>query len=120
MKSILIVEDSASMRQMISLTLKSAEFEVTEAKDGVEAIKAAESKQFDLILTDINMPNKNGVELTKELRSKTEYQFTPILLLTSESSSDKKREGRLAGATGWIIKPYNPDSLVRTINKILL
>ena len=119
MASILAVDDSASMRQMVSFTLKGAGYDVTEAADGVEALNIAKTSKFNLVLTDINMPNMDGITLTKELRALPDYKFIPILTLTTESSSDKKMAGKSAGATGWIVKPFNPDQLLATIKKVL-
>lgn len=120
MAKILAVDDSASMRQMVSFTLKGAGHDVCEASDGVEALKVAKSRSdFDLVISDINMPNMDGIALIKELRAITNYRFTPILMLTTESGSDKKSEGKAAGATGWIAKPFNPDQLLATIKKVL-
>ncbi len=119
MARILAVDDSASMRQMVSFTLKGAGHDVQEAKDGVEALGIAKGNKFDLVLTDINMPNMDGISLIKELRQIADYKFTPILTLTTESGSDKKGEGKSAGATGWIVKPFSPDQLLSTIKKVL-
>lgn len=119
MASILTVDDSASMRQMVTYTLKSAGHEVTEAKDGVDALEKAKVGEFNLVITDVNMPNMDGITLTKELRALNEYRYTPILTLTTESGKNKKQEGKNAGATGWIIKPFNPDQLLSTIKKVL-
>lgn len=119
MASILAVDDSASMREMVSFTLKSAGFDVTEAEDGVDALSKANGSSFNLVLADVNMPNMDGITLIKELRSLPSYKFTPMLMLTTEAGADKKAEGKAAGATGWIVKPFNPDQLVATINKVL-
>jgi len=119
MASILAVDDSASMRQMVSFTLKGAGYDVTEAKDGQEALQIAKSNSYNLVITDINMPNMDGITLTKELRTLPAYKFTPILTLTTESSTDKKMAGKQAGATGWIVKPFNPDQLLATVKKVL-
>ncbi len=119
MAKILAVDDSASMRQMVAFTLKGAGFEVVEASDGVEALEHAKTQVFDLVLSDINMPNMDGIGLTRELRALAEYKFVPILMLTTESAGDKKSEGKAAGATGWIVKPFNPDQLLTTIRKVL-
>jgi len=119
MSTVLIVDDSASMRQMVSFTLKAAGFQVTECKDGAEALQNAQSNQYDLVITDVNMPNMNGLELTKSLRALADFKFTPILLLTTESAADKKGEGKSVGATGWIVKPFNPETLVQTIKKVI-
>ena len=119
MAKILAVDDSASMRQMVSFTLKGAGHDVQEACDGVEALKIAQTGTFDLVLTDINMPNMDGVTLIKELRQLSAYKFTPMLTLTTESGAEKKAEGKQAGATGWIVKPFSPDQLLATIKKVL-
>jgi len=119
MAKILAVDDSASMRQMVSFTLKGAGHDVQEACDGVEALKIAQTGTFDLVLTDINMPNMDGVTLIRELRALPAYKFIPMLTLTTESGTDKKMEGKEAGATGWIVKPFSPDQLLATIKKVL-
>lgn len=119
MANILIVDDSASMRQMVSFTLKSAGHTVVDAVDGDDGLIKATSSQFDLVISDVNMPNKNGLELTADLRALANYKFTPILLLTTESAGDKKSEGKTAGATGWIVKPFNPETLNKTVSKVL-
>lgn len=119
MAKILAVDDSASMRQMVSFTLKGAGHDVTEAVDGKEALGIAEGDTFDLVLSDVNMPNMNGIELVTELRKLDAYKFIPILMLTTESAGDKKNEGKQAGATGWIVKPFNPDQLLSTIQRVL-
>lgn len=119
MTKILAVDDSASMRQMVSFTLKSAGFDVSEASDGVEALKVAQSQAFDIVISDVNMPNMDGLTLVKKLREISSYKFTPILMLTTESSNDKKQAGRAAGATGWIVKPFNPDQLLATVKKVV-
>jgi len=119
MATILAVDDSASMRQMVSFTLKGAGFDVTEASDGSEALKAAQTKKFDLVLSDVNMPVMDGIQLVTELRKLDNYKFVPVLMLTTESSGDKKMEGKKAGATGWIVKPFNPEQLLNTIKKVL-
>lgn len=120
MARIIAVDDSASMRQMVSFTLKGAGHDVLEASDGVEALKVANAASgVDLVISDINMPNMDGISLIKELRTLAPYKFTPILMLTTESSTDKKMEGKAAGATGWIVKPFNPDQLLATIGKVL-
>lgn len=119
MASILAVDDSASMRQMVSFTLKGAGYQVVEACDGVEALNIAKQNKFDLVLSDVNMPNMNGIELVKELRQLADYKFTPVLMLTTESAGDMKIQGKQAGATGWIVKPFNPDQLLSTIKRVL-
>jgi len=120
MAKILAVDDSASMRQMVSFTLKGAGHEVYEACDGAEALEVAKNQgAVDLVISDINMPNMDGISLIKELRQLPDYKFIPILMLTTESGAEKKGEGKAAGATGWIVKPFNPDQLLATIGKVL-
>ncbi len=119
MATILAVDDSASMRQMVAFTLKGAGHDVVEAADGVDALSKAKSRKFDLVISDVNMPNMDGITLIRELRSLPAFRFTPILMLTTESTADKKQEGKNAGATGWIVKPFNPDQLLATIKKVL-
>ncbi|MEY3018609.1 MAG: hypothetical protein RL336_1744 [Pseudomonadota bacterium] len=119
MAKILAVDDSASMRQMVAFTLQGAGYDVVEASDGVEALAAAEQSNFDLVLSDVNMPNMDGISLVKELRQRPAFKFVPILMLTTESGGDKKMEGKQAGATGWIVKPFNPEQLLKTIKKVL-
>jgi two-component system, chemotaxis family, chemotaxis protein CheY len=119
MASILTADDSTSMRQMVSFTLKGAGYEVVEAVDGVEALEIAKTRAFDLVVTDVNMPNMDGISLIKELRKLPDFKFTPILMLTTESASEKKQEGKEAGATGWIVKPFDPEQLLGTIKKVL-
>jgi two-component system, chemotaxis family, chemotaxis protein CheY len=119
MPSILAVDDSASMRQMVSFTLKGAGYEVIEAVDGQDALGKAKGRVADVVLTDVNMPNMDGIELIRQLRLLPAYKFTPMLLLTTESGGDKKAEGKAAGATGWLVKPFNPDQLLATLKKVM-
>ena len=119
MASILAVDDSSSMRQMVSFTLKSAGYEVAEAADGQEALDKAKLQQFDLVITDVNMPVMDGISFIRHLREEASYKFTPMLMLTTESASEKKAEGKAAGATGWIVKPFNPEQLLKTVEKVL-
>jgi two-component system chemotaxis response regulator CheY len=119
MANILAVDDSASMRQMVAFTLKGAGHVVTDAEDGKHALDIARGKAFDLVLTDVNMPVMDGLSLTRELRKLPNYRFTPILVLTTEAGPEKKQEGRAAGATGWLVKPFNPEQLLATVKKVL-
>ncbi|EIC29519.1 MULTISPECIES: response regulator [Methylomicrobium] len=119
MASILAVDDSASMRKMVAFTLKGAGYEVEEAVDGVDALTKAQIKKFDCIVTDVNMPNKDGIALIRDLRSLPDYKYIPMLMLTTESGIEKKQEGKAAGATGWIVKPFDPEQLLRTLKKVL-
>jgi two-component system chemotaxis response regulator CheY len=116
---ILAVDDSASMRQMVNFTLKGAGYQVVQATDGVEALEYARTNSVDLVLTDVNMPRMDGITLVRELRSLSTYKYTPMLVLTTESSTEKKMQGKQAGATGWIVKPFNPEQLLATIARVL-
>ena len=119
MHSILAVDDSASMRQMVSFTLKSAGYEVVEAVDGQDAWEKAGGRNFDLVLTDQNMPRLDGIGLTKRLRDNPKFKATPILILTTESSDQMKQAGRASGATGWLVKPFDPAKLLEVIRKVI-
>jgi two-component system, chemotaxis family, chemotaxis protein CheY len=118
-KTILAVDDSASMRQMVLLTLRGAGYEVVQACDGVEALEAARAGAADLVLTDVHMPRMDGITLVRELRTLPDYKFVPMLVLTTESSQEKKMEGKQAGATGWLVKPFNPPQLLATIARVI-
>ncbi len=117
-KRVLTVDDSKTMRDMLLVTLKQAGYDVLQAEDGKEALSKLESEGVDVIITDINMPVMDGITFIKACRAKAAFASTPILTLTTESSDAKKAEGRRAGATGWIVKPFNPDSLIRVIEKV--
>jgi two-component system chemotaxis response regulator CheY len=116
---VLAVDDSTSMRQMVKATLVSAGYGVIEAADGQEALEYARDNPVDLVITDVNMPRMDGITLVSELRSLPSYRLTPVLLLTTESSMEKKMEGKKAGATGWIVKPFNPAQLLATLARVL-
>lgn len=117
-KTIMTVDDSASVRQMVSMTLKNAGFTVIEASDGKDAL-AKLGGPVDMILTDLNMPNMDGISLIRNVRAMAQYRFIPIVMLTTESQADKKAEGKSAGATGWIVKPFKPDQLLAVVQKVL-
>ena len=116
---ILLADDSASMREMVSFTLRSAGYDVIQANDGNEALALAVENPVNLVITDINMPNMDGFTLIQELRKLPAFKFIPILTLTTEDSDEKKHRGKVAGATGWIVKPFDPDNLLRTIKRVL-
>jgi two-component system chemotaxis response regulator CheY len=116
---ILTVDDSSTMRQMITFTLKGASFEVLEAGDGVDALEVAKGKKLSLVITDVNMPRMDGITLVQRLRALPEFKFTPILVLTTESDAAMKQKGKEAGATGWIVKPFSPEKLLDVVNKVL-
>ncbi|MET0964215.1 MAG: response regulator [Noviherbaspirillum sp.] len=118
-KTILAVDDSGSLRQMLVFTLKAAGYQVVEAVDGRDGLEKAKQKHFDLVLTDQNMPNMDGLTLIHSLRALPSYGKVPILMLTTESSDDMKSKGRSAGATGWLVKPFDPNRLTEVVRKVL-
>lgn len=118
-KTILAVDDSASIRQMVSFTLKSAGYEITEATDGQDGLNKAKSKSFNLVLTDQNMPNMDGITLIKNLRAMPAYRTVPILMLTTEAGESMKMQGKAAGATGWLVKPFDPQKLLEVVKKVI-
>ncbi len=118
-KVIMTVDDSASVRQMVSFTLKQAGYEVVEAEDGQDALDKLDASPVDMLITDLNMPKIDGIELIRQVRAKPESRFMPIIMLTTESQDSKKKEGRAAGATGWIVKPFKPEQLLAVIKKVL-
>lgn len=119
MKTVLTVDDSASVRQMVSFTLRKAGYEVVEAVDGKDGLNKISSGKFDLIVTDLNMPNVDGIQLIASVRKLPGHAFVPILMLTTESQAEKKDAARKAGATGWIVKPFNADQLIAVIQKLV-
>lgn len=118
-KTIMTVDDSASVRQMVAFTLKGAGYQVIEAGDGRDALNKLNGAGVQMVITDLNMPNMNGLELIKALRAKPECKFMPIVFLTTESQADKKTEAKAAGATGWIVKPFKPEQLLAVVKKVL-
>ena len=118
-KTILTIDDSASIRQMVAFTLKSAGYDVMEAADGEDGLSKARTRTPDLVLTDQNMPRMDGLTLIKNLRGLPQYRSTPILMLTTESSDAMKASGRAAGATGWLVKPFDPQKLLEVVKKVI-
>ena len=118
-KTILAVDDSASIRQLVSFTLKSAGYDVVEAVDGMDGLEKAKARAINLVLTDQNMPRMDGLTLIRTLRGLPQYKATPILMLTTESSDAMKTQGRAAGATGWLVKPFDPQKLVEVVKKVI-
>lgn len=118
-KVVLTVDDSASIRQMVAFTLKSAGYEVVEAVDGEDGLIKAKNKVADLVLTDQNMPKMDGLTLIKSLRGLPDYRSKPILMLTTESSDTMKAAGKAAGATGWLVKPFDPMKLLEVVKKVI-
>ncbi len=119
MPRILTVDDSVAMRQMVEVTLTSAGYDVQQAQNGVEALNIAGTQSFDLVITDVNMPQMDGLTLVRNLRGMPNYKHTPLLVLTTENTPERKMEGREAGATGWLVKPFNPERLLATVSKVL-
>ncbi len=117
-KTIMTVDDSASVRQMVSFTLMNAGYSVVEAVDGKDALGKLKGK-VDMIITDLNMPNMDGITLIKNVRAQQNYKFIPIIMLTTESQASKKQEGKMAGATGWVVKPFKPEQLLAVVGKVL-
>ncbi len=117
--TILTVDDSASMRQMVTFTLTGAGFEVVEAVDGKDGMAKIAANKVNMVITDLNMPNMDGIEMVRNIRAIPEYKFIPIILLTTESQDERKKEGKAAGATGWIVKPFKPEQLLGVIKKVL-
>ena len=118
-KTILTVDDSASIRQMVAFTLKNAGYEVVEAVDGVDGLDKARAGTVHLVLTDQNMPRMDGLTLIKTLRAQPQYKSVPMLMLTTESSDAMKAQGRAAGATGWLVKPFDPQKLLDVVKKVI-
>ena len=119
-KTILVVDDSAAMRQLVSFAAKVAGYDVMAADGGKDALRKLDGgQQIDMVITDVNMPEMDGIEFIKQLRGMVNYRFTPIVMLTTESQEDKKREGKAAGASGWIVKPFKPEQLIEVIKKFV-
>ena len=118
-KRILTVDDSASVRQMVQFTLVSAGYEVIAAVDGVDGLAKLETNKVHMVVTDLNMPRMDGIQMIRKLRANPAYRFIPIIMLTTESQPARKLEGKNAGATGWIVKPFSPEQLVAVVKKVL-
>ena len=118
-KTILIVDDSASLRQVVNIALSSAGYEVIEACDGVDALSKLDGRKVHLIISDVNMPNMDGIELVRQVKNKPDYKFTPIIMLTTESQAEKKAEGQAAGARAWVVKPFQPSQMLAAVAKLM-
>jgi two-component system chemotaxis response regulator CheY len=118
-KVIMTADDSASVRQMVGFTLKDAGYAVVEADDGQDALNKLNGSGVNMLITDLNMPNMDGIELIKQVRSQQQFKFIPIVMLTTESQAEMKQKGKAAGATGWIVKPFKPEQLVAVVKKVL-
>ena len=119
-KTIMIVDDSASLRQVVGIALKGAGYDVIEGSDGADALKKLTGQKVHLIISDVNMPNMDGITFVKSVKQLSAYRFTPIVMLTTESQDDKKREGQAAGAKAWMVKPFNPPQLLSVVQKLVL
>ena len=119
-KSILIVDDSASVRQVVGISLRQAGYEVIEGTDGKDALTKLKGQKVHLIISDVNMPNMDGISLVKAVKEMPAYKFTPIVMLTTESQEEKKRQGQAAGAKAWVVKPFKPDQLLSVVQKLVL
>lgn len=118
-KTFLIVDDSAAIRHLVSFTMKEAGYEVFVAESGRNAIMKLIASKIDMIVTDLNMPDMDGIELIRKIRLMPDYKFTPILMLTTEAQEEKKREGKQAGASGWIVKPFSSQQLLEVVKKFI-
>ena len=116
---IMTADDSSSVRQMVSFTLKQAGYEVIEAVDGQDAVDKLSGKKIDMLITDLNMPRMDGIDLIKQVRANPASKFIPIIMLTTESQPEMKQRGKEAGATGWIVKPFKPEQLIAVTKKLL-
>lgn len=119
-KTILIVDDSTSLRQVVTIALNGAGYEVIEACDGIEALKKLNGQKIHLIVSDVNMPNMDGISLLKEIKKQASYKFTPVIMLTTEAAQEKMAEGKAAGAKAWVVKPFQPDRLLTAVSKLVL
>jgi len=119
-KTILIVDDSASLRQVVGIALRGAGYDVVEACDGKDALTKLDGRKLHLIISDVNMPNMDGISFVKEAKKKPDYRFTPVIMLTTEGSEDMKREGQAAGAKAWVVKPFQPAQMLAAVAKLVL
>jgi two-component system chemotaxis response regulator CheY len=119
-KTIMVVDDSISIRQVVSLALKQAGYDVIEGVDGKDALAKLTGQKVNLIISDVNMPNMDGISFVRELKTRPAYKFTPVLMLTTESQEDKKEQGKAAGARAWMVKPFKPDALLAAVQKLTL
>lgn len=119
-KNVLVVDDSASVRQVVGIALKSAGYDVIEASDGKDALGKLNGQKVHLIISDVNMPNMDGITFVKEVKKLASYKFTPIIMLTTESQESKKLEGQAAGAKAWVVKPFQPAQMLAAVSKLIL
>ena len=119
-KTIMIVDDSASMRRVVGIALKGAGYEVLEGVDGKDALSKLKGQKVHMIISDVNMPVMDGIAFLKAVKQMPAYKFTPVIMLTTESAEDKKREGQAAGARAWVVKPFQPEQLVSAVQRLCL
>lgn len=119
-KTVLVVDDSASIRQVVGITLKSAGYDVIEGSDGKDALSKLTGQKVHLIISDVNMPNMDGITFVKEVKKLPAYKFTPIIMLTTESQESRKQEGQAAGARAWVVKPFQPAQMMAAVAKLIL
>lgn len=119
-KTILIVDDSASIRQVVTLTLKGAGYDVVEAVDGKDALSKLDGSKINLAISDVNMPNMDGISFVRAMKALPAYRFTPVIMLTTEGSEAKKRDGQAAGAKAWVVKPFQPAQMLDAVSKLIL
>jgi len=118
-KTIMTVDDSVSVRMMVSFSLKGAGFDIVEAVNGIDALKKLDEHDINMVVADVNMPEMDGIQFVRKMRAHPKYKFTPVVMLTTESHESMKDKGREAGATGWIVKPFKPDQLISIVRKVL-
>ncbi len=119
-KTILIVDDSASIRQVVGLTLKGAGYDVVDAVDGRDALSKLDGRKLHLVISDVNMPNMDGISFVREMKIRPAYKFTPVIMLTTEAGEAKKRDGQMAGAKAWVIKPFQPAQMLDAVSKLIM
>lgn len=119
-KTVMIVDDSASLRQVVNIALKGAGYDVVEACDGKDALTKLDGRKIHLVISDVNMPNLDGIGFVKQLKSNPSYKFTPVIMLTTEAGENKKQEGQQAGAKAWVVKPFQPAQMLAAVSKLCL
>ncbi|MEW6445098.1 MAG: response regulator [Pseudomonadota bacterium] len=119
-KTILIVDDSASLRQVVAIALKGAGYDVIEASDGRDGLSKLDGRKVHLIISDVNMPNMDGISMVKEIKNNPSYKFTPIIMLTTEAGDDMKQKGKDAGVRAWVVKPFKPEQMLDAVSKLIL
>ncbi|WP_342120732.1 response regulator [Pseudoduganella sp. OTU4001] len=119
-KTIMVIDDSASLRQVVGIALKGAGYDVIEARDGADALARLNGQKINLVVSDVNMPNMDGISFVKHFKALPNYRFTPVIMLTTESQEEKKREGQAAGAKAWVVKPFKPEVLLNAVQKLCL